>query len=95
MTVSIETKLKLKADRTDVATGTRLEIHHVVPQFQGGNGDEDNLKPVTLVEHALEHLADAQTAEDWQVARGHYASVTLIVKRMSPEEKAQFNRVTR
>lgn len=92
--VSIETKRKLKLERLDLTPDIKTETHHRLPHFKGGNGDIDNLQCVTLPEHALEHLADAETAEDWQTARGHYAAVTLIVRRMTPAERETFDNCT-
>ena len=88
------TRETLIADRIDV-TNQRLEIHHKNPHFMGGNGDRWNLMPVTLPEHALEHLADALTSETRKEAAGHFAAVSLIVRRMSIEEKREFSRCTK
>jgi len=40
-------------------------------------------------------LADAVVANEWRVARGHYAAVTLIVRRMTPAERTEFERCTK
>jgi len=88
-------KEELKKQRTDVPDKSKLEAHHITPQYQGGEDTLDNGEALTRPEHALEHFQYAQEANNRGDRNANYWAVNKIVSRMTPEELAEFNKMIR
>lgn len=77
--------------RTDIEDKSKLEVHHKKPLYQGGGNDEDNGEALTRPEHALAHFRLAISSGNKRDIEANYWAVKAIVKRMTPDEVAEFN----
>lgn len=59
----------------------RLDDHHIVARFQGGNGDLENNFGLTLPEHTIIHLLEADLAPNPRTQQKHIESARLITCR--------------
>lgn len=64
----------------------RIEVAHIIDHFLGGTSDEENLKPMTLPEHLIDHVTKAMDSDNWQIASRQYGAAHLIASRMTEEE---------
>ena len=65
----------------------RIEVHHIQPKFRGGSDDRQNLEPLLLDDHALQHLYEAENSESRDIAKVHYWATSQIIRRMNSTEK--------
>ena len=57
--------------------------------------DVDNEQAVTLPEHAVQHRILASEARNMRERRGNFGAVKLIKDRMTPEEKREFQLISK
>ena len=84
MTSERQTAQRVKALRyhTDpTVANQRLEDHHIIPKFEGGNGDPENNYALTRPEHTIAHLLEADLARDPRTQQKHLDSARLIACR--------------
>ena len=67
----------------------RLEIHHVTARYTGEEGD---LFPLSLPEHARIHQIEAFLADTRKDTNAHFWSVSAIVRRMNKPELEEYNK---
>jgi hypothetical protein len=71
----------------------RIECAHIKDSFLGGTNDLDNLKPLSIPEHLVDHVTKAEQATDWEIARRQYSAARLIAYRATPEEIEEANQM--
>ena len=89
---SAQVKREKRAGRVDIVDKSRLEVHHITPEHLTHDDSPENAVALTREEHALVHLQRAWGARDWTERRREYQAVQTIVRRMTAEELARFNR---
>lgn len=71
----------------------RIECAHVTDAFLGGTGKRENLIPLSIPEHILDHVVKAESTEDWDIAQRQYGAAHLIAKRATPQEIEEANQL--
>lgn len=69
----------------------RIEVAHVVDAFKGGTGQRENLIPLSIPEHIVDHVVKAENEENWEDAARQYGAAHMIAKRATAEEIAKAN----
>jgi len=90
-------EIKAKQNNTCAVTGkttVRLEVHHKIPKYRGGNGDTKNGVAVSLPGHASIHFQRCVTpgATDKRFKVDRWAT-KAIVGRMDIEEMDEFIKI--
>lgn len=67
-----------------------MEGHHTTPKYEDKNSDD--IFPLTLAEHAEIHRLMALNGEN---PNGNFWAVKMIVRRMTSEEREEFNKMVK
>lgn len=69
----------------------QLEFVHIIPKYMNGSSDDSNTNALRRPEHAFQHQLIAESQQVWSDAHKNYSAVSLIVSRMTPQEKIEFD----
>lgn len=92
--ISIKIKEEIRKQHPEYGK-KRIEVAHIIDHFLGGTGHRENLQPLTVAEHILDHVVKAENAIEPRVVDIHYLSAHTIAKRATFEEIVETNQLLR
>lgn len=71
----------------------RIQVAHVQDRFKGGSDDNENLVPMTVGEHIVDHVAKAMSETERRNIDRQYGAAGILARNATPEEIAEANRL--
>lgn len=71
----------------------RIQVAHIEDRFKGGSDDDENLRPLTVGEHIVDHVTKAENEENWDIARRQYGAAHVLAVNATKEEIDEANRL--
>lgn len=69
----------------------RIQVAHIVDRFKGGSDDDDNLVPMTVPEHILDHVQKAMQETNRVDMEKQYGGAHLLAVNATEEEIKKAN----
>ena len=71
----------------------RIQVAHVQDRFLNGSDGDENLRPLLVSEHIVDHYSKAVNTEEWSIAIKQYNAAHLLAVNATPEEIKEANRL--
>lgn len=71
----------------------RIQVAHIQDRFLGGGDEDENLVPLTVAEHIVDHVEKAKNSGTWEIAVRHYGGAHLLAVNATEAEINEANRL--
>lgn len=71
----------------------RIQVAHVVDRFKGGSDEDDNLIPMTVGEHIVDHVIKAMSETERRNIDRQYGAAGILARNATEEEIREANKL--